>query len=168
MLEPKLWFYPRPPKRKLPSFDPNFFFAPSAAQFEDLRRFDVILTDVWVVGGGVSALGKRNQSPCLRCVCTWHIQHLHVEAELVGPIGSTLITASNGTRPAARFSLEPHHERAVGHNPLNSIEAACLCLTKQDHESSNNLPVGGLKILVKIAFFSSLSSLCRGGGLISW
>ena len=63
----------------------------------------------------VSAVGKRNQSPCLRCVCTWHIQHLHVKAELVGPICSTLITASNWTRPATRFTLEPHHERAVGH-----------------------------------------------------
>ena len=84
MLEPKLCFYARTPKRKLPHFDPNFSFAPIAAQFEDLRGFDVILTDVWVVGGGVSAVGKRNQSPCLRCVCTWHIQHLHVEAELMG------------------------------------------------------------------------------------
>ena len=84
MLKPKLYFFPRAPKRKLPYFDPNFSFAPIAAQFEDLSGFDVILTDVWVVGGGVSAVGKRNQSPCLRCVCTWHIQHLHVEAELVG------------------------------------------------------------------------------------
>ena len=84
MLEPKLCFFPRAPKRKLPYFDPNFSFAPSAAQFEDLRGFDVLLTDVWVFGGGVSAGGKRNQSPCPRCVCTWHIQHLHVEAELVG------------------------------------------------------------------------------------
>ena len=34
MLEPKLCFYLRAPKRKLPYFEPNFFFAPFAAQFE--------------------------------------------------------------------------------------------------------------------------------------
>ena len=115
MLEPKLCFSFELRSDNCLTLNPNFFFAPIAAQFEALRGFDVILTDVCVVGGGVSALGKRNQSPCLRCVCTRHIQHLHIEAELVGLICSTLIIASNGTRHAARFSLEPHHERGVGH-----------------------------------------------------
>ena len=63
MLEPKLCFYLRAPKRKLPYFDPNFSFAPIAAQFEDLREFDVILTDVWVVGGGVSAVENETSRP---------------------------------------------------------------------------------------------------------
>ena len=114
MLEPKLCFSFELRSDNCLTLNPNFFFAPIAAQFEALRGFDIIRADAWVVGGGVSADGKRNQSPCLRCVCTWHIQHLHVEAESVG---SNLFNfdPSNGTRPAARFSLEPHHERAVGH-----------------------------------------------------
>ena len=76
----------------------------------------IIIADVWVVGG-VSVQQGKETSRLAFALGVVHLAHSTPERRrrIEGPICSTLITASNGTRAAARFSLEPHHEQGVGH-----------------------------------------------------